>query len=85
MIYGPIRESLKEYPSEGDIKMKTWRTLHEISHSLLEGVNSLVAKGALSKENRNEIQRYATCLNSSKPDEIDEVIQDMFHKSYIQF
>ncbi len=60
-------------------------TLHEISHSLLEGCDSLVAKGAISEDNRKEINDYATCLNKNKPEEIDYKMEEAFQRSYILY
>jgi hypothetical protein len=46
-----------------NITMKAWMTIHEISHTLLEGCNSLVAKGAISAENQADIVYYGKCLS----------------------
>lgn len=59
MIYGPIHESMSEFTRQGDLNTKAFMTLHEVSHSLLEGVNSLLAKGAITIDNKNELQMYA--------------------------
>lgn len=44
MIYGPISESMEEFRNPGNETFKGWMAVHEISHSLLEGGDSLVAK-----------------------------------------
>jgi len=74
MIYGPVQESMQEFNRDGNVTMKAWMTLHEISHSLLEGCNSLVAKGAITIENKNDIHNYATCLSTNKPSDIDSEV-----------
>jgi len=38
--------------------------MHEVSHIFLEGCNSLVAIGAITEENKEEILPIAQCLNS---------------------
>lgn len=60
-------------------------TLHEISHSLLEGCNSLVAKGAITEANRADIEMYAKCLNRQSPQELDSKIEENFKKSYVLY
>ncbi len=59
MIYGPISESMEEFRHPGNETFKGWMAIHEVSHSLLEGGNSLVAKGALSSENEAEMASIA--------------------------
>lgn len=34
MIFGPVQESMEEFTKEGNMTMKAWMTIHEISHSL---------------------------------------------------
>jgi hypothetical protein len=51
MIFGPVEEGMNEYARGGNDQFKVSMTLHEFSHSLLEGTTSLVAVGAISKEN----------------------------------
>eukprot|EP00347_Sterkiella_histriomuscorum_P001536 403371660 len=82
MIYGPIRQSMTEFNNDSNLNMKIWMTLHEISHSLLEGCDSLVAKNAITTENRDEIKTYAACLSKNKPKDIDSKIEGLFQKSY---
>ena len=51
MIYGPIEGNLKDFDTaDNDIYTEQTMAIHEVSHSLLEGVNSLVAKKAMSVE-----------------------------------
>lgn len=51
MIFGPVEEGMRDYARGGNDQFKVSMTLHEFSHSLLEGTTSLVAVGAISKEN----------------------------------
>lgn len=57
MIYGPIMESMKDFNmvKNEDLNRKVFMTIHEISHSLLEGADSLVAKGALKIQNKADL------------------------------
>jgi hypothetical protein len=44
--------------------------LHEISHSLLEGAESLVAKKAITEMDKTEIKKVAECMNANTPSDI---------------
>jgi len=51
MIWGPIKQQFLQYQNNKNNTSAIYMSIHEISHSFLEGVNSLVAKGALTEEN----------------------------------
>lgn len=62
---------------------KVWMTLHEVSHTLLEGSSSLVAKGAITEYNRQDLLKYGECLNRKTPVSNDNEIENLFQRSYI--
>lgn len=84
MVYGPVKESMQEF-ERNDVaeEMKVWMTVHEISHTLLEGSRSLVAKGALTEANRQDILVFGNCLNEQKPSDVNDSAKSSFRKSYI--
>ncbi len=47
---------MNEFKDDGDLVEKIWRAIHEISHALLEGGNSLFFKEVISEKNMNEIE-----------------------------
>ncbi|CDW75594.1 UNKNOWN [Stylonychia lemnae] len=85
MIYGPVQESMQEYTREGNLTQKAWMTLHEISHSLQEGGESLLAKGAITAENLNDLKGFSECLNRNTPEQIDVATEQLFSRSYILY
>lgn len=85
MIYGPIKESLEEFNVNEDLSRQVWMMIHEISHSLLEGSAGLVAKGAISDENRKELNGYATCLNQISPGPVSEDMKELLQKAQGHF
>lgn len=60
-------------------------TLHEISHSLQEGGESLLAKGAISSANLDDLRMFSECLNRNTPDQIDVATEQLFKRSYILY
>jgi len=84
MIYGPIQGTMKDFHEAENSQQEVFMSLHEISHSLLEGVNPLVAKGAISEKTKQMLQAQAMCLNAATPDSISSDIIALFAKAYQQ-
>lgn len=59
--------------------------LHEISHSLLEGSYSLVAKGAITKESQQFCETYVKYLNAGTSDLITPTVVEYFQKAYTAY
>lgn len=85
MIYGPIQESMQEFTEQGNLNDESLMVLHEVSHTLLEGSTSMVAKGAITEENRQDLTRYGECLSSLNPKAEDEELQALLYKAYVYF
>jgi len=85
MIYGPVQEAMQEFTREGNLTQKAWMTLHEISHSLQEGGESLLAKGAISEANLNDLRSFSECLNRNTPEQIDVATEQLFQRSYVLY
>lgn len=82
MTFGPVKGAMDDFSRNSNAKQAIWLTLHEISHSLLEGAQSLVYKGAISKETQDALMIVAKCLNTLTPNEITAEIESIFMKAF---
>lgn len=87
MVFGPIYGAMEDFKqnSNKDLKQTVWMGLHEISHSLLEGSESMVAKNAITAADKAEIQKVAMCMNSNDPSGITPEVEHSFITAYRQY
>lgn len=64
MVFGPIQGGIEDYLENTNLQQGTWMALHEISHSLLEGISAVVAIGSLTQEDAEKIYTVAQCINA---------------------
>jgi len=52
MIMGPVTDNMGTYDATANDEMQIMMAIHEVSHVLLEGTESLAAVGAISNESK---------------------------------
>ncbi len=66
MIYLPVDAAMKEFSTNGELNVKFWMTIHEVSHVFQEGGQVLVQKSILTQEQLEEVRKISECLDQSK-------------------
>jgi hypothetical protein len=59
-------------------------TIHELSHSLQEGMHSIFVKGGISTETDEKCHSYARSLSSLSPEEITDEMRGLLNEAKIE-